>query len=56
MYTRMTPQWASTLLAFLAIAAMPIPFIFFYVSVGYRAQVIGANTVDQCVVRGQDPG
>ncbi|KAF8759751.1 Major Facilitator Superfamily [Rhizoctonia solani] len=32
MYAGMTPQWASTLLAFLAILAMPIPFVFFYVS------------------------
>ncbi|KAF8709206.1 Major Facilitator Superfamily, partial [Rhizoctonia solani] len=32
MYVGMTPQWASTLLAFLAILAMPIPFVFFYVS------------------------
>jgi hypothetical protein len=32
MYAGMTSQWASTLLGFLAIVAMPIPFIFFYVS------------------------
>lgn len=35
MYAGMTPQWASTLLAFLAILAMPIPFVFFHVRIGF---------------------
>ena len=39
MYAGMTPQWASTLLGFLAILAMPIPFVFFYVSFEVYAQV-----------------
>ncbi|KAJ1308427.1 hypothetical protein OPQ81_004132 [Rhizoctonia solani] len=43
MYAGMTPQWASTLLAFLAIAAMPIPFIFFYYGDRIRARSTKAN-------------
>ncbi|CAE6429223.1 hypothetical protein ACGC1H_000937 [Rhizoctonia solani] len=43
MYAGMTPQWASTLLAFLAIAAMPIPFIFFYYGDKIRARSTKAN-------------
>ncbi|CAE6487449.1 unnamed protein product [Rhizoctonia solani] len=47
MYVGMTPQWASTLLAFLAIAAMPIPFIFFY---RYTASAVAAKTFLRSIV------
>ncbi|CAE6466974.1 unnamed protein product [Rhizoctonia solani] len=43
MYAGMSPQWASTLLAFLAIAATPIPFIFFYYGDKIRAKSTKAN-------------
>ncbi|KAG8731223.1 hypothetical protein FRC11_004697 [Ceratobasidium sp. 423] len=43
MYAGMTPQWASTLLALLAIVAMPIPFVFFYYGDKIRARSTKAN-------------
>ncbi|KAG9100457.1 hypothetical protein FRC06_004127 [Ceratobasidium sp. 370] len=43
MYAGMTPQWASTLLAFLAILAMPIPFVFFRYGDRIRARSTKAN-------------
>ncbi|KAG9075878.1 hypothetical protein FS749_012416 [Ceratobasidium sp. UAMH 11750] len=43
MYAGMTPQWASTLLAFLAILAMPIPFVFFHYGDRIRARSTKAN-------------
>lgn len=43
MYAGMTPQWASSLLGFLAIAAIPIPFIFFYYGDRIRARSAKAN-------------
>ncbi|KAG8752407.1 hypothetical protein FRC12_011991 [Ceratobasidium sp. 428] len=43
MYKGMKPQWASTLLAFLAILAMPIPFIFFHYGDRIRARSTKAN-------------
>ncbi|QRV87327.1 major facilitator superfamily transporter [Ceratobasidium sp. AG-Ba] len=43
MYAGMKPQWASTLLAFLAILAMPIPFIFFRYGDSIRARSTKAN-------------
>lgn len=36
MYERLGLEWASTLLAFLAIPLIPIPFVFYYKGEGIR--------------------